>query len=324
MILIISSKDDRTTNEVIDWLRKYKVKFVRISSDDLVSVSSVYISPHSGINELYFSIRNKKYKLSDFRAVWYRRSWITIQSYLYENSTPELTQEVNKQLYSELNELSKYLIYQLEKKSLNRPNDLFLNKLTVLDECKKIGIEVPSTIITTLKGDLINFYNDKKKIITKNFSQGVFVNFQKVVLNSYTMLVDEDMISDLPESFFPMMFQEYIEKSYEIRAFYLDGKFYCSAILSQNDNQTKVDFRNYNLKKPNRTPPYKLPVDVEKKIGQLMVNLKLNSGSIDLLVDASGKYIFLEVNPIGQFGQVSKPCNYFLEMKVAKHLMTQL
>lgn len=324
MMLIISSKDDRTTNEVIDWLRKYKVKFVRISSDDLVSVSSVYICPHSEVNELYFSIRNKKYKLSDFRAVWYRRSWITIQSYLYENATPELTQEVNKQLYSELNELSKYLIYQLEKKSLNRPNDLYLNKLTVLDECKKIGIEVPSTIITTLKGDLINFYNDKKKIITKNFSQGVFVNFQKEVLNSYTMLVDEDMISDLPESFFPMMFQEYIEKSYEIRAFYLDGKFYCSAILSQNDNQTKVDFRNYNLKKPNRTPPYKLPVDVEKKIGQLMVNLKLNSGSIDLLVDVSGKYIFLEVNPIGQFGQVSKPCNYFLEMKVAKHLMTQL
>ena len=121
-----------------------------------------------------------------------------------------------------------------------------------------------------------------------------------------------------------MMFQEYIEKLYEIRAFYLDGNFYCSAIMSQNDSRTKVDFRNYNIEKPNRTPSYKLPIDLEEKISQLMACLNLNSGSIDLLVDVSGNYIFLEVNPIGQFGQVSKPCNYFLEMEVAKHLMSQL
>jgi hypothetical protein len=34
-----------------------------------------------------------------------------------------------------------------------------------------------------------------------------------------------------------------------------------------------------------------------------------------------GEYVFLEVNPIGQFGMVSAPCNYNLEKKIAQYLI---
>ena len=30
-------------------------------------------------------------------------------------------------------------------------------------------------------------------------------------------------------------------------------------------------------------------------------------------------FIFLEVNPVGQFGMTSSPCNYSLEKKIAQH-----
>ena len=30
--------------------------------------------------------------------------------------------------------------------------------------------------------------------------------------------------------------------------------------------------------------------------------------------------VFLEINPVGQFGMVSSPCNYYLEKKVASKL----
>lgn len=322
MILIISNKDDRTTNDVIDWLRKYKKEYIRISSEDLIKVSSLFIDSDTVHNELLLTIRGQEFKLSDFNKVWYRRGWITIQAYQYKNDSEELEKEVHKQLYTEVNELTKYLISQFEKISLNKPNDLFLNKLKILDECKKFGIWVPSTIVTSRKSDLIIFLNKKEKIISKNYSQGVFINYRGEALNSYTLLVDNKMISDLPDNFFPMMFQEYIKKSFEVRAFYLEGEFYCSAIISQNDQQTTVDFRNYNIEKPNRTPPYKLSNDMEIKLKHLMNSLDLNSGSIDLLVNETGDYIFLEVNPIGQFAQVSKPCNYLLERKVANFLMS--
>jgi hypothetical protein len=40
-----------------------------------------------------------------------------------------------------------------------------------------------------------------------------------------------------------------------------------------------------------------------------------------MIVTPEKKYIFLEVNPIGQFNQVSIPCNYAIEEKIANYLL---
>jgi D-alanine-D-alanine ligase-like ATP-grasp enzyme len=53
-----------------------------------------------------------------------------------------------------------------------------------------------------------------------------------------------------------------------------------------------------------------------------MQKLKLNTGSIDMIYTNDSKFIFLEVNPVGQFGMVSKPCNYNLEKKIALNIIT--
>ena len=89
------------------------------------------------------------------------------------------------------------------------------------------------------------------------------------------------------------------------------------AIFSQNDEQTQLDYRNYNRVKPNRNIPYILPKDIETKLQKLMDKLDLNTGSIDMMVTTEGEYVFLEVNPTGQFGWVSENCNYYLEEKIA-------
>ena len=99
--------------------------------------------------------------------------------------------------------------------------------------------------------------------------------------------------------------------------FYLDGVFYSSAIFSQNDEQTKIDFRNYNESNPNRVLPFNMPKTEEAKFRKLMKALNLNSGSLDIIVTKDGEYVFLEVNPVGQFTQVSFPCNYYLEKQMA-------
>ena len=95
------------------------------------------------------------------------------------------------------------------------------------------------------------------------------------------------------------------------------------AIFSQNDKQTKVDFRNYNDNKPNRYVPYVLPKNIELKITQLMQKLDLNTGSVDLIKNHDGNYVFLEINPVGQFGMVSEPCNYYLEKIIAEYLINK-
>ena len=61
--------------------------------------------------------------------------------------------------------------------------------------------------------------------------------------------------------------------------------------------------------------------EIKEKILSFAKYFNLNSGSFDIIKDKKGKYIFLEVNPVGQFGMVSQPCNYNLEQKIAKYLI---
>ncbi|WP_228444971.1 ATP-grasp domain-containing protein [Chryseobacterium indoltheticum] len=131
----------------------------------------------------------------------------------------------------------------------------------------------------------------------------------------YTSIVEKPEKDTLFISFF----QEKIEKDFEIRTFYLNGKTWSMAIFSQNDEQTKVDFRKYNDDKPNRNVRYKLPKDIEEKVHILMQTLDLNCGSLDFM-KSGNKYYFLEINPVGQFGNVSADCNYFLEREIALQL----
>jgi glutathione synthase/RimK-type ligase-like ATP-grasp enzyme len=94
------------------------------------------------------------------------------------------------------------------------------------------------------------------------------------------------------------------------------------AIFSQKNKKTKIDFRNYDDELPNRNVPYQLPKSVEGKLIQMLDFLDYTTGSIDLIKTKSGDYVFLEINPVGQFGMVSYPCNYYLEEKIAIHLST--
>ena len=128
-------------------------------------------------------------------------------------------------------------------------------------------------------------------------------------------------IDNIPSDFFPTLFQNEIEKAFEIRVFYLAGTCYSMAIFSQSNAKTTVDYRNYDFTKPNRNIPYKLPKEIECRIVDFMGYMNLDTGSLDFIYTTTGEHIFLEVNPVGQYGIVSRTCNYRLDKKLALHLM---
>lgn len=319
MVLIISSLDDRSTIHVMDWLRYFDKPFVRVTSSYPVKISSI------DLDDLINSeiiIRGTKYKISDFEKVWYRRSWLIIEPYTlgkFEND--DLKQSINNQLFEERKTVEDFLLKCLYKNSLNSQFDNFINKMDVLNACKIYGIKIPKTLLTTNKERLIMFFKKHKKVITKNFSQGVFISTDEIGVETGTKKITKNMVDLLEDNFMPMLFQEMVPKSFEVRSFFLDGKFYSTAIFSQNDKKTMIDFRNYNHERPNRTPPFILPTSISEKLVKLMEHFKLNSGSIDLIVTPDGDFYFLEINPIGQFYQVSHPCNFYLEKKIAQYLI---
>jgi glutathione synthase/RimK-type ligase-like ATP-grasp enzyme len=150
-------------------------------------------------------------------------------------------------------------------------------------------------------------------------------NFDGKIYANYTSSVpDEFLVNGAWQGTFPSLFQEKLRKKYEVRIFYLDGEFYSMAMFTQNNVMTQTDFRKYSYARPARTVPYRLQPRIEDRLRSLMKALRLDTGSIDMVRTVDGRDVFLEVNPVGQFGMISEPCNYFLEEKVARALVDRL
>ncbi len=326
MTLIISSEDDLSTNDVIDWMLHYNMPFVRINGTTNISVTSIEINNENIVDvELILDDnynKNRQLKLSSIQSVWYRRGGINVNmlkpviNCLDDNEMNQL----REYLKNEKRELE-FVIYALlkKKKHINTFHDDDRNKLHTLMIAKECGLKIPDTIITSFQEKYTSMSAKHKSLITKGIRHGC-VTFKDKILGGGTCLIDLSTQHNLPNYFFPSLLQENLKKKYEIRSFYIHGNFYSIAIFSQLDEQTSIDFRNYNEKKPNRTPPFEIPLDIQQRLKLLMNKLDINCGSIDIIVTTDNEFVFLEVNPVGQFTQVSIPGNFFLEKQITNFL----
>jgi ATP-GRASP peptide maturase of grasp-with-spasm system len=301
MTLIFSEEIDSSTTQVIEWLSYFNVDFIRINETDEIEI----IIKH---NKFYLITDDLEIELNKIRFIWYRRPSINFKKL-----------KVNLQYFDELlnieyNKIIELFIYKLiQIPSLgNIKTDV--NKLIITDVAKKVGLLTTDDYLITNKAELLKL-SEKNKIISKLISGHSMYNFESFTAFNYTSIINST--KNLPDKFFPSLVQNYIEKKFELRVYYQKEQFFTMAIFSQNDKKTKVDFRNYNNEIPNRTVPYKLPNDLEPKIIELMKKISLDNGSIDLIVTPNNKYVFLEVNPVGQFGMTSYPTNYNIEKSIA-------
>jgi glutathione synthase/RimK-type ligase-like ATP-grasp enzyme len=134
---------------------------------------------------------------------------------------------------------------------------------------------------------------------------------------NFTEEISEETLEGISDFFFYSLFQEKLNKEIDVRTFFLNEECYSMAIFSQLEIQTSVDFRKYSN---NRKVPYRLPKEVEDKIRKLMHALELNIGCLDIVKTKDGRYVFLEVNPVGQYDMNSVLCNYQLDKKIAEFL----
>lgn len=300
---------DVSTTLVIEWIESIGCEWVRVNEEEKYKIEFLY-------DDIKFSDEEgKSFFLSEVKAFWYRRGFFRIDSIKFSE-----IREFKRLQYEEISKIVEFILYRLStlKICINTASNSDVNKLVVLEEAKKVGLKVPKEFLISNQisfNKILEIYPNQR-FITKVISGDSMYNFEDFLLYNYSKIIDKVDT----KSFFPSLIQEYIEKKYELRIFYLDKKFYSMAIFSQNDEQTKIDFRKYNREKPNRTVPFSLPQDVEEKLILLLENIDLNCGSIDMIVNQKDEFVFLEVNPVGQFGMVSYPCNYNLEYEIAKKL----
>lgn len=329
MICILSQTSLETTTEaVVDWLRAWGVPHIRVNGADIDSPAGPKISVSNEGVSLQMDIEGVVFEPSEINVVWFRR-WVYNNRHrkveLFKKESHHTDVNVfmlNHHFFQELQGVSSFFFSTLAHAEwLGHPKTTAPNKLEMMRMALELGLDVPDTLITTRIEDVRAFAAKHGKLVTKPVSDVLMCVFDEKVFASYTSVVPESFLSDgiWPGSF-PCLFQEKLEKKYEVRSFYLGGQFYSMAIFSQYLPSTEVDFRRYCYENPARTVPYQLPAEVEEKLRALMDALQLDTGSVDIIRTRDGRYVFLEVNPNGQFGMVSEPCNYYLEKRVAEYL----
>lgn len=317
MILIFSTNFDYSTDNVVNHLLYNEQKVLRINKEDkhynlkYIDDSGIYIDD---------TINNVTINLKEATSIWWRRSAINSINIIKEANNS--IKKFDNYLKQEEKSLKEYIAdYLYSSCPVNLGNSKYdLNRLIVFRIAEKMGLIIPKFSIITNNYHLHSDNATYKNVVTKAIDNGIYSQIENQRYYTYTELIEEDFYKKNrnDNTFFPSLVTELIEKKLEIRTFYIDGQFFSMAIFSQSNEQTKVDFRKYAN---NRIEPYKLPIDIELKLKEVFNKLDLNCGSVDLIVDKNDNYVFLEINPVGQYGMTSEPCNYNLDKIVTNYLI---
>ena len=183
------------------------------------------------------------------------------------------------------------------------------SKAHQLRVAKKHGLTVPRTIITNNPREVEEFSKTFEGPLAYKplHSFSTPSKDQTDLLTVFTNIVPRSMVkycaAEIERA--PCIFQEYIAKQYELRITVVGQDVHCAAIYSQASERSSIDWRRYDLV---NTPykPYTLPPLLKDRILQFMAELGLVFGCLDFIVTPDDKFVFLEINPNGQWLWVEK------------------
>ncbi len=312
MILIFSSNNDITTQEVISWLHYNKTNPVIINEfNPIIDINIAIDKSHTSVT---FLLKSGEFvDTKNVNVVWYRKGVNFFELSLSEFKKNHLNIFL-EHLKSEHNVLCSFLFSHLKDKTIGDYHLTENNKLYTLICANLVGLNIPKTTICNCKKSL----KSQTPLINKTIGDIITTKIYNTIYFNRTTEVNFKII---PDNFYPSLFQTAIKKQFELRIFYFDSDFYTMAIFAQQNEKTRVDFRDFTQQSLLMNVPFKLPDLLKSKLEKLILMLGYTSCSIDLLVDENNNYIFLEINPVGQFGMVSTPCNYYIEKEIAKKLI---
>jgi len=298
ILLITHQKDNFSIEKVSHHLNELGAEVVRFNSDLYPSEISVSQSfSNKGIKTI-IEIDNKEYVLDEFEAIWYRRLFL---GQALDHSIPKayrdpILEESRRVMYGVMETSD---VFKLDDyRTVRRTSDKHL-QLKVALEC---GLSIPNTVVTNSATELTQFYNETPKgVISKMQSSFAIYEDGKENVVFTNTLKDEHMENLEGLQISPMKFQEKIEKQLELRVTVVGDEIFCYSIDSQAMDGAQVDWRKRGVALLDKWKTHSLPKALEKQLLQLMDILGLNYGAMDLILTPENKYVFLEVNPVGEF-----------------------
>jgi len=318
MILILSALEDEHVAYVTRKLDMLGRNYQWFDPANFPSQAEVLVSyEHSGLIRRILRYSNWELNLGTVTAVWDRRPHLP-------EAAPELKDEHRKWV----SETSSYFLDGLWE-TLDcrwvpgRRHDwqAAIEKTLPLDLAAQLGFNIPRTLVTNNPEEFLKFYSDcHGHVVSKAQRGGIRRNGERY--ETFTRVVQRrDAANYRSIRYAPVVFQEYVPKQVELRVTIVGSQVFAAEIQSQTNRVTRHDWRHYNL---DHTPhfPHSLPVDIEVLCLRLVRALSLCFGAIDMILTPKGEYVFLEINPNGQWAWIEDLTNMPISSAIAD-LLTQ-
>jgi len=194
------------------------------------------------------------------------------------------------------------------------------NKIYQLLIAKELGFIIPKSVITNIPKRAQKFDNSNKEtgciikpiksgLVEGHDEQGVIFT-SKVVINEAT---SERVVRC------PVFLQNLVSKIGDVRVTVIGKKIFAALIHSQGIKDAEVDWRK--SLDPLKHTIIELPDDVSKKCLALTKALSLNFAAIDFILNKENDFIFLEINPNGQWAWIEKRLNLRLSDELTELLV---
>ena len=162
------------------------------------------------------------------------------------------------------------------------------------------GLPIPRTVITNDPGVVRSAFTKFGQMIAKPVRSGYLTQAGKEfsIFTSQVLAEHLDELEDVRLS--PAIYQELVPKLFDVRVTVVGRRLFAAAIDSQSDPEAIIDWRRTgNPKLPHHR--IDLPSSLSVALLRLMDDLNLAFGAIDMIQRENGEFVFLEVNPSGQW-----------------------
>jgi MvdC family ATP-grasp ribosomal peptide maturase len=320
VLLITFSEDYYTVDLVRESLERRNTKAIRVNTDEFPM--SCTLSAGMSSDTGYFMLETAEHSIrsTDVKGVWMRRYW-----------TPRLSDDLDPEFRAgcirESQEVMSLFMDSLSHAAFVDPLrviDKAGNKHYQLELAKSLGIRIPRTLITNSPDRLRDFYRQEKGEIVAKLLTPLSRSMSATSFFVYTNEVEESLLEDAESlRYCPMTFQELIHKEYELRIIYVDGQYFTGKIDASGSLLGKVDWRR-SLRGEIDWERYEIPDTLKTQLNQLMDRLGLTYGAIDMIKSKEGEYVFLEVNPTGEWGMIQKELEYPVSDAIANAILKRM
>jgi hypothetical protein len=192
------------------------------------------------------------------------------------------------------------------------------SKAAQLFAARTVGLEIPRTVITNNPDEVRQFIATAQgQIVYKASSPPRNIAPDQAL---FTGLVTDETLANLDLiRITPGIFQERIDKSYELRITVIGARIFAVKIDSQALAETQLDWRH--AQHDVAYEAVTLPSETTMKISAFMESLGLTYGAFDFIVTPDGRYVFLEVNPGGAYMWVEAATGLAITPAIADALM---